>query len=104
MPSILVAVWSYEFERLAHVEITDLDTKDEPLVVKTSSRDAEGWNEVEDRYWMEDGVVHASHHSDGVDCDGRLEWWSTSEWSEAEGAWVGGDTGQRDHAAEAAGY
>jgi hypothetical protein len=39
MNSIRVAVWSYEFERLAHVEITDPDTRQDPAVVRHYSAD-----------------------------------------------------------------
>ena len=88
MSSIRVAVWSYEFERQAQVEITDLDTRLEPVVVRHYSADHEGSVLVEDRYWMEDGVVWATHASKGVDGGGTLIWESTRRWDAEAAAWV----------------
>lgn len=88
MSSIRVAVWSYEFERLEQVEITDLDTQQDPVVVRHYSADHEGSVLVEDRYWQEAGVVWAHHTSKGADGQGTLVWESTSEWDAQQGAWV----------------
>lgn len=87
MNSIRVVLWSYEFERQAQVEITDLDTRQSPLVVHHYSADHEGSVRVEDRYWMEGGRVWASHESKGVDGQGSLSWSSTSVWNAETAAW-----------------
>lgn len=95
-------------------------------------RTEEGWHSEDISWELEDGVVTKYSHSDGVDCDGRLEQacshscpikdlqgqfaWLDSEWIEGEGAinvysdtikvpvWENYKRSQRDYTAESMGY
>lgn len=81
------------------------------------SRTDEGWMSESLRFSFNAGFIVCERHSDGVDCDGRLESFATlvcplrdraagyvDEHGVAFPAWKHTDGGQRDHSAEAAGY
>lgn len=87
MNSIRVAVWSYEFERPVLVEILESDTRQAPVVVRHQSVDHEGSVSVVHRYWVEDGVVWATYHSEGVDGEGRLVCGWTKAWEPQTESW-----------------
>lgn len=73
-------------------------------------RTDEGWNSIAYTWRLDGGMIYRDWSSDGVDCDGRLSR-AITDFSRIEDiandqyvSWHTASAGQRDYAAEAAGY
>jgi len=111
---------------ISWVRIT-VPTSGEEFSVGGSTTHEEGWSSWHECYFVDNGHLILQSESDGRDCDGRLStyaeyaarivskgrvetkphWNAGGEYSSPDGltiAWNDVQSGQRDYAAEAAGY
>ena len=88
----------------------------ELLRVGHRGADEEGWSSRCEGWKVEDGTIHNTVATDGVDCDGRMSTHTEYTCDVADRhaelndfgylvpAWETAESGRRDYAAEAAGY